>query len=91
MLQMTQLVKKVFGLKYDRAAYELNHILPARLNVYNQQIQNLKENTINKWLENRLFEMGFTKNDPAAVRVIMSGMKNRFPKLFEKFSSPWEK
>lgn len=80
-----------FGLKWKRAAKELNEILPSRLNVYNAQIANLKENTINKWLENRLFEMGFTKNDPAAVRVIMSGMKNRFPKLFEKFSSPWEK
>lgn len=81
----------LLNLQQKRAAYELNQILPARLNVYNSQIQNLKENTINKWLENRLFEMGFTKNDPAAVRVIMSGMKNRFPKLFDKFSAPWEK
>ena len=69
----------------DKIKAEVNDIIPARLNVYNAQIQNIKENTLNRFMENKLFELGVTKSDNVGMRILLQGLQKQFPNLFKHY------
>ena len=72
-------------LEVEKLQKQVDNILPAQLSLYNTQIQNLRENTVSKELENRLLKMGLSKSDALWQRLLflnagdyMDRMKNSF-------------
>lgn len=69
----------------ERLNYEVDKILPARMAVYQGQVANMRENTLNKMMENKLFELGVTKSDNVGMRILLQGLQKQFPNLFKHY------
>lgn len=65
--------------------FEIDKILPSRLNVYNAQIENIRENTLNTYMENQLNKLGVQKGDNVGLRVLLQGLNKKYSKLFKSY------